>query len=139
VLVADDMSRLKQAFQIELDIVRDLHRAGVGLLAGTDGPPFWLADELGLFVKAGLSPADALRSATWNPAVFLSRSSDFGTVAKGKIADLVLLDSNPLLDIGAVRKIDTVISNGRCFTRSDLNSMLADLEKKAFVLKGRYN
>jgi hypothetical protein len=139
VLNRNDMSRLKEAFQMDLNIVRDMHRAGVALLAGTDGPPFWLPDELGLFVKAGLSAADSLRIATWNPAVFLGRTNDFGTIAKGKVADVVLLDSNPLLDIGAVRKINTVVANGRCFTRADLDAMLTDLATRAKVLKGRNN
>jgi imidazolonepropionase-like amidohydrolase len=137
VLTHDEMSRLKQAFQIDLKIVRDMHKAGVPLLAGTDGPPFWLPDELALFVKAGLTAADVLRIATWNPAVFLDRTSDFGTVAKGKVADLVLLDSNPLIDIDAVRKIDTVLSNGRCFTRADLNAILTDLATRASAYKGQ--
>ncbi|MFN2636100.1 MAG: amidohydrolase family protein [Gemmatimonadaceae bacterium] len=103
------------------DRTRDLNKAGVRLLAGTDAPQafvfpgFSLHDELGLLVKSGLTPLEALRTATYNPAEYLGALDSLGTVAKGKLADLVLLDANPLLDIANTRRISAVIANGRLF------------------------
>ncbi|SDK33629.1 amidohydrolase family protein [Nonomuraea jiangxiensis] len=101
---ADPARRAAQAeyFQRRLRVVGDLHRAGVGLLAGTDTfvPGFSLHDELALLVLAGLTPAAALRAATLNPARFLDVADSFGSVEEGKVADLVLLGGDPLDDIG---------------------------------------
>lgn len=114
-----------------------MQKAGVGILAGTDTsnplcmPGFSLHDELGLLVKAGLTPMQALQTATLNPARFNNREKDLGTVEKGKIADLVLLDANPLDDISNTKKISSVIDNGRLFTKPDLDMMLADVEAVA--------
>jgi len=79
-----------------------------------------LQDELALLVQAGLSPAEALRTATLNPARFLGREADMGTIARGKIADLVLLDGNPLADIHNTTRINAVVSNGRLTGRAAL-------------------
>jgi imidazolonepropionase-like amidohydrolase len=78
-------------------------------------PGFGLQDELALLVQAGLSPAEALRTATLNPARFLGREADMG-----KIADLVLLDGNPLADIHNTTRINAVVSNGRLTGRAAL-------------------
>jgi imidazolonepropionase-like amidohydrolase len=137
IVSAADMAALKKAFGVELQIVRDMHRAGVHVLAGTDGPPFWLADELELFVKAGLTPAEALRTATADAATFLQRADDFGSIAKGKVADVVLLDADPLRDVGAVRKIHAVMAAGRYFDRPALDALLADLAKRAAAAKAK--
>jgi imidazolonepropionase-like amidohydrolase len=124
----------------ELDIVRKLHAAGVPFLAGTDCPAgvdvlpgFSLHRELERFVAAGFTPLEALQTATINPAKFLDRLSDLGTVEKGKIADLVLLDANPLDDIRNTQKISAVILNGRYFSREDLNRILRDVQRNASV------
>jgi predicted amidohydrolase YtcJ len=66
---------------------------------------FSLHDELALFVQAGLTPGEALKTATYNPAKFLGMLDQLGTVEKGKLADLVLLDANPLEDIHNTQKI----------------------------------
>ena len=119
----------------ELGIVKRLHRAGVPFLAGTDTPAgvgvlpgFSLHQELRRFVDAGFTPLEALQTATIHPARFLDRLDDFGTVAKGKVADLVLLDANPLDDIGNTRRIAAVIANGRYSDRAKLDRILADVE-----------
>jgi imidazolonepropionase-like amidohydrolase len=71
-------------------------------------------------VKAGMTPLEALQTANYNPARFLGTLSDMGTVDKGKLADLVLLDANPLDDISNTRKIRAVVLAGRYLSRNDL-------------------
>jgi imidazolonepropionase-like amidohydrolase len=117
----------------ELDIVRKLHAAGVPFLAGTDTPAgvdvipgFSLHAEMERLVDAGFTPLEALQSATINPARFLGRTADLGTVKEGKIADLVLLDANPTQDIRNSRRIAGVVLNGRYFSRADLDKLLQD-------------
>lgn len=83
-------------------------------------PGFGLHDELRLLVEAGLTPLQVLQSATLNPARFLGRTDDLGTVEAGKLADLVLLDANPLEDIGNTRRIRAVVVDGRLLERPAL-------------------
>jgi hypothetical protein len=131
---ADDWALSKKVFSKELEIVGAMQRAGVRILAGTDTlnpycfPGFSLHDELGLLVQSGLTPMQALQAATLNPARFLGREKDFGTIAKGKIADLALLDANPLDDIGNTRKISAVVFGGKFLSRASLDAMLSNLE-----------
>jgi imidazolonepropionase-like amidohydrolase len=119
----------------ELGIVKRLHAAGIAFLAGTDCPAgvdvlpgFSLHGELQRFVAAGFTPLAALQTATINPAKFLDRLADFGTVEKGKVADLVLLDANPLDDIRNTQKIAAVVAGGRYFSRENLDRILNDVE-----------
>jgi imidazolonepropionase-like amidohydrolase len=120
-----------------LQNIYNLHKAGVPLLAGTQSamsyasPGTWLHDELYYFVQAGLSPFEALKTATVNPARFMRREKDLGTIETGKLADLVLLDANPLTDISNTRKINAVVVNGRYLSRESLDKMLSDIEAKA--------
>jgi hypothetical protein len=126
--------RMRQFYKRSVELTRTLHQAGVGILAGTDTsnpycfPGFSLHEELGLLVKAGLSPLEALQSATYNPAKYLDQLKDLGTVEQGKIADLVLLDANPLDEISNTRKIAGVILRGKAFDSESLKKMLADVE-----------
>ncbi len=105
--------------------------AGVEILAGTDAndsyvfPGSSLHDELAELVKAGLTPAQALRAATLAGARFLHRTEDFGSIDAGKKADLVLLRENPLLDISHTRSVETVVFGGRLYTREALDRFLA--------------
>jgi len=106
-----------------------MNRDGVLLLAGTDIagpriPGFSLQDELSMLVNAGLTPLQALQTATLNPAVVIHRTNDFCTVETGRFADLVLLDANPLEDIANTRHIAAVIVRGRLFRRNDLDRLL---------------
>lgn len=71
---------------------------------------------------------EALRTATIDPARFLGREKDFGAVEKGKIADLVLLDANPLENIANTRRIAGVVANGRFLSRAELDGILARVE-----------
>jgi imidazolonepropionase-like amidohydrolase len=124
----------RRLWQKQLEVVRPMHLAGVPLLAGTDlggdyiYPGFSLHDELALFVQAGLTPGEALKTATYNPAKFLSMLKRLGTVEKGKLADLVLLDANPLEDIHNTQKIRAVVLNGKYLDRVALDKLLADAE-----------
>lgn len=90
-----------------------------------------LHDELQELVKAGLSPMEALETATINPASYFGLLADYGSIATGKVADMVLLDANPVEDISNTRRIDTVIFNGNVYTREELDQWLAYIEKNA--------
>lgn len=113
-------------------LVGQMQRTGVHVLAGTDAPApdlvpgYSLHQELALLVEAGLEPQEALRAATSAPAEFLGKSRDAGTVAAGKYADLVLLDSNPLEQIRNTRRIRAVLVRGQLLERADLDKMLAE-------------
>lgn len=120
-------------FEKRVAVVGALHRAGVHIMAGTDAPlrnsppGFGLHEELWHFTRAGLSPLDALRSATIEPARFLGLADSLGTVERGKVADLVLLDANPLEDIRNARRVGAVVANGRLFrVRRDSGSQLLE-------------
>ncbi|HEV8149479.1 MAG TPA: amidohydrolase family protein, partial [Gemmatimonadales bacterium] len=89
-------------------------------------PGFSLHDELASFVAAGFTPAEALRSATLNPAIFLGATDSLGTIEPGKRADLVMLDANPLEDIRNTTKIAAVIAAGRLYDSAALKQLLAD-------------
>lgn len=110
----------------------DLQKGGALLLAGTDVDNrfpflffgFSLHDELALLAKGGLTPLAALQSATINPARFLKREAELGTVTEQKLADLVLLDANPLDDIGNTKRIAAVVLNGRYLSRAELDRLL---------------
>lgn len=125
----------------QLAIVGAMRRAGVGLLAGTDTkamaltpycfPGFGLHDELALFVQAGLSPMQALQTATYNPAKCLGKLDSMGTVEHGKVADLVLLDADPLQEIRNTQRIAAVVVGGKIFQRAALQKMLAQVEAQA--------
>ncbi|MDJ0868447.1 MAG: amidohydrolase family protein [Myxococcota bacterium] len=96
-----------------LELIGALHAAGVPLLAGTDAEPAALVHELRQLVAAGLSPYQALRAATIEPARALGLASELGTVEPGKRADLVLLDADPLRDVGAIARVRGVVVRGR--------------------------
>jgi imidazolonepropionase-like amidohydrolase len=90
-----------------------------------------LHDELKLLVSAGFSPLEALQATTLNPARYLGREKDLGTIETGKVADLVLLDANPLDDISNTRKIRAVILDGRYLNREMLDAMLDGVQAAA--------
>lgn len=109
----------RQWHRRKLEVVALMHREGVPLLAGTDNPGaytypgFSLHDELALLVEAGLSPLEALRTATVNPALYLNAADSLGQISVGYVADLAVLDSNPLIDVKNTRRITAVVLNGR--------------------------
>lgn len=134
---AQDFAYSIKEFEKYLQVVGDMEKSGVGILAGTDSQNpytfygFSLHDELGLLVQAGLSPMQALQAATLNPALFFGMEKDLGTVEQGKIADLVLLDANPLEAIANTKKIDAVVYAGQLYTRVALDAILTRTEALA--------
>ena len=115
--------------------VARLRAAGVALLAGTDVagdrvPGFSLQAELDDLARAGLTPLEVLQTATLNPATIMHRTADYGSVAPGKIADLVLLDENPVESVGALHRIRAVVLHGKLLDRPSLDAQL----EKAGVL-----
>jgi imidazolonepropionase-like amidohydrolase len=85
---------------------------------------FTLHAELALLVAEGLTPLEALQAATLNPAKFLHGTDSLGTVAAGRLADLVLLDADPLADITNTTAIRAVVANGRYFDRAALDQFV---------------
>lgn len=129
--LGDDETRLALA------AVRVLHEEGVPILAGSDAlkrnvvPGFGLLRELDYLVAAGLRPYEALRAATSDAARFLGRSDEFGSVAPGLRADLILLDADPLADIANVRAQAGVMVRGRWYPAAELRRRLAQARRAA--------
>ena len=141
-LARDPLPLRQEYFRRNLQIVQSMHSAGVQFLAGTDTPAgvyvlpgFSLHDELANFVEAGFTPMEALQTVSSNPATFLGTEDRFGSIAPGKVADLVLLNASPLEDIRNTRKINAVLANGRLFERPELDAILAQVEVAARHVK----
>ena len=119
-------------------IIPMLQEAGVTLMAGTDAgflnsfnyPGFGLHDEMSLFVRLGLTPAQALASATRAGPAWFGTLDRNGAIAVGQAADMVLLERNPLVDIGATRAINTVVLRGKPYDRAALDKMLRQTREK---------
>ena len=130
-------------FETDLKIARVMHAAGVQMMAGSDSlDPFnfpgpSLHEELKLLTEVGFTSQQALQAATSKPAEFIHASSggDWGTIEPGKIADLVLLEADPLVDIANTRKIAAVILGGRFLGRTDLDQMLSQARGAAEAVK----
>jgi hypothetical protein len=138
----ETLERTRRMQSLLFRLVREMRDEGVALLAGTDAPElappgFSLHSELAQLVRAGLTPAEALRAATAAPAAYLDRLDSLGTVSAGRAADLVLLRSNPLQEIGATRDIQMVVIGGRMLNRSQLDSLLAYARSAADTLRAR--
>jgi hypothetical protein len=118
-------------------MISQMKKAGIQFLAGVDipnhylYPGFSLHDELALLVEAGLTPMEALQTATINPARFLGTVDSLGTIEKGKIADMVLLNANPLSDIRNTQLIESVFVNGKYLSKKALQAMLHQVETAA--------
>jgi imidazolonepropionase-like amidohydrolase len=127
----------RRMYGMRVRMVGALQRAGVRLLAGTDAPlrpsppGFGLHDELAIFVRAGLSPLEALRTATSAPASYLSATDSLGSVAVGRVADLVVLDADPLRDIRNTRRVHAVVANGRLYDRAARRALFERTERAA--------
>ncbi len=125
-----------------LELTGLAHKRGVKILAGTDSydpysfPGFSLHKELEELVKAGLSPAEALATATINPSEYFSVSNDYGSLEKGKVADIILLQKNPLSNIKNSTTIESVFFNGNIYNREELNSFLNYVAQNVSGIKG---
>jgi imidazolonepropionase-like amidohydrolase len=114
-------------------MVRALHDAGAGILLGTDSaqaysiPGFSLYEELDMLVEAGLSPYEAIMAGTRSAAEAMGKLDEFGTIEEGKRADLILLESNPLLDVSNAQEQIGVMLRGRWLTEDQLQSMMDTL------------
>jgi imidazolonepropionase-like amidohydrolase len=134
----DTLETRKKFIEKELEVVQLLHKSGAPFLAGTDTPPgvyifpgFSLHEELQRFVAAGFTPLESLQTATLNPARFFGMLDQLGAIEKGKLADLVFLDANPLEDIRNTQKVSGVLLHGRFLSRSDLQKILQQVEEAA--------
>lgn len=128
---SEDIAMGKQFFHKQFELTKRLHQAGVRILAGTDTPApsifpgSSLHVELALLVEAGLTPLEALQTATRNPAEYLDQLEILGTIQAGKLADLVLLEANPLEDITNTQKISAVIVGGKLYAHQALQALRA--------------
>ncbi|MGH7650522.1 MAG: amidohydrolase family protein [Gemmatimonadaceae bacterium] len=130
---AAELTTMRRIVPGLIQIVQRMHQDGVTLLAGTDiagprVPGFSLHEELRTLVSIGLSPLEALQTATINPARVLGKNADCSTIEKGKVADLVLLDADPRVDIANTERIAAVVLRGKLFDRQALAALLRDGE-----------
>jgi imidazolonepropionase-like amidohydrolase len=121
------MRLIAETREARCENVRRVHAAGVTVLAGADAqsgvfPGPGLHRELRHLVRCGLTPAEALRAATGDAARFITRADDpdFGIVAEGKVADLVLVDGDPTADVAASEHIRAVFRHGVLLERHPL-------------------
>jgi len=140
VLWSNDPESLKPRLDVhqkQIELVRMMHKAGVPIMAGSDFsdwgivPGIDLHNELALLVEAGFTPLEALQAATLNPARFFGKTDTYGTIQVGRVADLVLLDMNPLEDISHTRKIHAVVLGGTFFPLASIRAKaLQDAAKR---------
>jgi imidazolonepropionase-like amidohydrolase len=117
-----DIARFHERMSTSLAVIKALSDAGVPIVAGSDTnlPGYGLDRELELYVQAGLTPLQALQTATIVPATVMHHTADSGTIEPGKRADLILVPGNPLTDISALRHVTTTITDGRAYTTKSL-------------------
>jgi len=115
-------------------MTKRVHDKNIKIMAGTDTPIYFLTpgrslhEELAVLVEAGLTPLEAIKTATKNPAEYFNLENELGNIDKNYWADLVILDANPLEDINNTRKINAVIKQGKYFDRAHLDFLLEQLK-----------
>ncbi len=127
----DSAGYLYVARQAGLPMMAGTDANGIGAASSEVSPGFSLHTELATYVAEGLTPLEALQTATLNPAKFLHSTDSLGTVAAGKLADLVLLDADPLVDIANTTAIRAVVANGHYYDRAALDRLLATVQAMA--------
>jgi len=138
------ISRLEKMIDFNSRLVIAFKKAGIPIVAGTDSGcsgVIWgysLHDELELLVESGFTPQEALLSATKLPSIWLGLDDKIGTIEEGKLADLILLDANPLDNIKNTKKISSVFYDGNWISKETIESMLADLAKRNSVNMDKY-
>lgn len=136
-----DWQNKRTRYAIEQQIIKILWQEKVPILAGTDSdnpyafPGFSIHDEMALFVEFGMTPIDALRTATINPVKYLKMTDSLGTIEQGKRADMILLNGNPLTNIANTKNIFAVMVNGKLFTSGELDKMKETVIKTNSILK----
>jgi imidazolonepropionase-like amidohydrolase len=114
-------ARYRESFERMVQMVGVLHRSGVTLVAGSDGPGFMnLPRELELYVSAGIAPAEVMSLATLGAARVMKRDQDYGRIAPGYVADLILVDGDPTINISDLRKVRTVVRGDRLYDSAEL-------------------
>ncbi|MBD0279187.1 MAG: amidohydrolase family protein [Flavisolibacter sp.] len=132
---AYNSAAVNRFIQLRRKLIYECNKNGVGLLLGSDAPQvfdvpgFSVHHELRYLVDAGLSPYEALRTGTVNVARFY-RQPDWGVIKEGAVADLILLNGNPLANIDETRNIEGVLLNGRWLSKNWIKDQLKSLEKK---------
>ena len=117
--------RYQASYARMLELIGRMHKAGIPLLAGTDNwAGFALHRELALYVKAGIPAAEVLRIATWNGARYTQTLAGTGSIEAGKLADLVLVDGDPSVDIADLRKISLVVKGGVAYAPAEIYTAL---------------
>jgi hypothetical protein len=112
--LVDGLTRadFQKSFQKLIALTGALHKAGIPIVAGTDGEGMELVRELEMYRQAGFTPAAAIQSATIVPARLVGADKRTGSIAVGKEADMILVDGDPSKDLGALRRVLTVVSDG---------------------------
>ncbi|HTD99972.1 MAG TPA: amidohydrolase family protein [Mucilaginibacter sp.] len=118
--------RFKPLYESMVKIVKKLHDAGVTIVAGTDQgfPGYSVARELELYVQAGLTPGDAIQTATITPAKVMGIDKRSGSIEEGKQADLIIVDGDPLTTIRDIRKVVKVIKAGHIYEPVQLHQLV---------------
>ena len=143
-MTSSEFEAAERGIEVLKRLTKALQREGAGLLMGTDAPSrfvvpgFAVHEELQNFVESGLSPYQALRTATRNPAEYLNALPEFGTVEVGKRADLILLRANPLEDITTLRSPAGVMVAGHWLPQTELSRMLDEIVESYRVPADRF-
>jgi imidazolonepropionase-like amidohydrolase len=130
--ISDDQVKYSEWLKMMTGRVNDI---GIDIMAGTDCPIFFLTpglslhEELRLLVESGLTPMEVLKTATLNPAKYFGLDNELGLIKEGFLADLVLLDANPIDDIENSKSIYAVIRNGMWRSRADLDQIFESLRQ----------
>ena len=131
----------KKLYKLGLRVTGIAHKRGIPILVGTDAPDtyvfpgFSYYDEMVHLSEAGLSPLEILKSATIQAARCLEKTKDYGSIEAGKMADFLILDKDPLLDIRSARLIDTFVFDGRVHDRKQLKAIIDGVEEYVAELK----
>ena len=122
----------RKSFAKLVELVGALHKAGVTVVAGTDGQGIELVREIELYKQAGMTNAEALQAATIVPARRVGVAKRTGSIAVGKEADMVLVDGDVSTDLGALRRVDTVVSDGYVMDGDELRKAAGFLGKPRY-------
>ncbi len=137
-LTADQKTGESILYEVRTEVLRTLHEAGAKIMAGTDHgrlAGLLILQEIKALHKAGFSKAAALRAATSEPGRYLGMPGELGVVAEGAMADLILLDANPLEDLDNLGKLQGVMARGTWYDRTKLDEMLGDLSARLSTAK----